>query len=311
MVRLLLLGDLHLSTTGPAIPPACPDLESLKVDAIVSIGDIIDDNVDHADDPSAGETYEDRGRQFFARLNEVETPVVVVPGNHDPLACTTRITDGFENISVAHRRVIYGTELSSKSLEGVYFAGWGCERFDLTPAFRYDQYSSIVPDDITNEQATQVATESAATVEEVVGQFLSEEFDAIEAAAELGVEPDRREVCASQLHELAEEFDEIRDVLDQESETTLVLSHESPFNVAFDYHHSAQSVWQRLHRGSIPLKMAIAATGPDIVFSGHMHSEGRDVIETVSGFADLYNPGSPGIAVVEIDIDSGSLQVVH
>lgn len=59
MVRLLLLGDLHLSTTGPAIPPACPDLESLKVDAIVSIGDIIDDNVDHADDPAAGEASVD------------------------------------------------------------------------------------------------------------------------------------------------------------------------------------------------------------------------------------------------------------
>ena len=93
MIRLLLLGDLHLSTTGPAIPPACPDLESLEVDAIVSIGDIIDDNIDHADDPSAGESYEDRGRQFFARLNEVETPVVVVPGNHDPLACSERFPD--------------------------------------------------------------------------------------------------------------------------------------------------------------------------------------------------------------------------
>lgn len=57
--------------------------------------------------------------------------------------------------------------------------------------------------------------------------------------------------------------------------------------------------------------MAIAATGPEIVFSGHMHSEGRDVIETVDGYSDVYNPGSPGIAIVEIDIRAGSLQALQ
>ena len=31
-VRLLLLGDLHLSTTGPAIPPACLNLRTLDVE---------------------------------------------------------------------------------------------------------------------------------------------------------------------------------------------------------------------------------------------------------------------------------------
>jgi len=56
--------------------------------------------------------------------------------------------------------------------------------------------------------------------------------------------------------------------------------------------------------------MASAATGPDIVFSGHMHTEGRDVIETVEGFTDIYNPGSPGVAIVEVDSDSGCINAI-
>lgn len=311
MVRLLLLGDLHLSTTGPAIPPTCPDLDSLDVDGIISIGDVIDDNADHADDAAAGRAYEERGRQFFARLNEVDVPVITVPGNHDPVTCTERITEGFENVVVAHRRVVESDALPSEGFDGVCFAGLGCEQFDLTPAFRYDCYPSIVPDDPSDDHIAQIATDSVASVETIVGRFLSDDLDALETTTELGVGRDRREACACQLDTLAEEFTEIRDVIDRDAETTVVLSHESPFNVSFDYHHSAEGFRGRLHRGSIPLKMAIAATGPDIVFSGHTHSEGRDVIKTVDGYADVYNPGSPSIVIVEIDVETGSLQVLQ
>ena len=311
MVRLLLFGDLHLSTTGPPVPLAFPNLNSLQVDGIVTIGDVIDDNVDHADDTSSGAAYENRGSAFFSRLNDVGVPVVAVPGNHDPVECTRRITDGLDNVIVAHRRVIDGATLQATELDGVYIVGWGCEKFDLTPAFRYDQYQGIVPEKPGAEDHTLTARESAAAVEAVISRFLAGDLDGMTAATELGVAPSQRKASAKDLEALAHEFEAIRSLLAEAAGTTLLLSHESPFNVAFDYHHSADCQHQRLHRGSIPLKMAIAATGPDVVFSGHTHSVGHDVIETVDGYSDLYNPGSPGVAVAEIDTDAGSLQVLN
>ncbi len=93
---------------GLPVPPACPDLDSLDVDAIVSIGDVIDDNADHTGDTTVGSEYEERARAFFERLNGVGVPVLAVPGNHDPVACTRRLTDGLANVVVAHRRVVDG-----------------------------------------------------------------------------------------------------------------------------------------------------------------------------------------------------------
>lgn len=309
-VRLLLLGDLHLSTTGPAIPPACPDLETLNVDAIVSIGDIIDDNRDHASDASAGEAYERRGRQFFERLAAVGVPVLAVPGNHDPVATTRRLADGLDNVTVLHRCAVDGGELD-EALSGMRFAGWGCEQFDLTPAFRYDRYPGIVPESAGYDGIDQRATKIAETVESAVGRYLAGRSTATETAAELGVDTEANGECVADLSKLKSVFERIREVLAPAAETSVILSHESPFHVAFDYHHSANGLAARLHRGSIPLKMAIVDVAPDIVFSGHMHSQGRDAIKTTAGYADIYNPGSPGVAIVEIDVDSGSLRIVE
>ncbi|MFD1684245.1 metallophosphoesterase family protein [Halobellus litoreus] len=309
MVRLLLLGDLHLSTTGPPIPPAVPDLETLDVDAVVSIGDVIDDNADHADGPEAGARYERRGRAFFERLNGLGVPVLAVPGNHDPIACTRRLADGLANVDVLHRADQDDAWAGTATVEGVRFVGWGCEQFDLTPAFAYDEYPGIVADLETAASPRRAATRTATAVESVVSRFLDGRLDAEAAAAELGVEPGRRSTCADELEALADEFEELREQLDGGSAPTVLLAHESPFHVAFDYHHAADDTAGQLHRGSIPIKMAIAAAAPDVVCCGHMHRRGRDVVETTGGHADVYNPGSPGASIVEID-ETGALRVV-
>jgi Icc-related predicted phosphoesterase len=313
MARLLLITDLHLSTTGPSIPPACPNLESIDVDAVISVGDVIDDNIDHTDDEETGEAYEKRGREFFERLNEIDVPVFTVPGNHDPLRCTKRLTDGLENVTVAHRCAVGGETTEQPALDGLCFVGWGCEQFDLTPAFQHDRYPGIVPNLTTVESVEHTAKESAARVESVIGSFLAGEFDAKTASVEIGVASNRRETCAKELDKLKKEYETIRGLLSEDAgaDTKILLSHPSPFNVSFDYHHSADYPQGQLHRGSIPLKMAVVATGPDIVFSGHTHTQGRDAIETVDGYADLYNPGSPGVAFVEVDTKTGSMRVVE
>jgi len=308
-LRVLLLGDLHLSTTGPDVPPACPSLESIDVDAVVSIGDVIDDNRDHASDTSAGEAYERRGREFFRRLDTIGVPVFAVPGNHDPVETTHRLTDGLDDITVLHRRAVDGGEVD-EALTGVRFAGWGCEQFDLTPAFRYDRYPGVVPESVEYDSVDRQVTEIASTVEAAVGGFLAGRLTAAEAAANIGVSPDARRECTDDLEELAASFERVQELLTPSTGPTVLLSHESPFNVAFDYHHSGDGLESRLHRGSIPLKMAIIDRAPDVVFSGHMHSRGHDAIETPDGHTQVYNPGSPGAVIAEIDPETGSVQIV-
>jgi|GEM_PF-622936 len=311
MGRFLLLGDLHLSTTGPSVPAACPDLDDLDIDAVVSIGDLVDDNADHASDPAVGAAYEERGRAFLSRLNDLGVPVLLVPGNHDPVACTRRLADGFGNVRLLHREVLEGADLPGPGFQGVSLVGWGCEKFDLRPAFRYTEYPGIVPARGPGADTERTPEAIAVGVETVVTRFLVGDIDATAAAEDLGVAPSSRVECVEELETLAEEFQTRRSLLESATGTTVLLSHETPFNVAFDYHHSESGDGRQFHVGSLPLKAAIAAAGPDVVLSGHMHTEGRDAIGTTAGYADIYNPGSPGIAVLEVDADDGSLRVVR
>lgn len=46
-------------------------------------------------------------------------------------------------------------------------------------------------------------------------------------------------------------------------------------------------------------------------FSAGIHTQRRDAIETVDGYADLYNSGSPGVAFVGVDTEVGSMRTVE
>jgi len=86
-VDLLVISDLHLRATGAQYPVA--DLPVEAHDIVLSLGDVIDENREHAKSVSAGEAYEERGRAFLERLDEQGVPVLAVPGNHDPVDCTS------------------------------------------------------------------------------------------------------------------------------------------------------------------------------------------------------------------------------
>lgn len=312
MARFLLLSDLHLSTTGPERPPSVPPIKNGDVDAVLSLGDLIDDNSDHIQDPEAGQAYEQRGRAFFKQLDGVGVPVIAIPGNHDPIDYTRRLTDGLANIHIAHQRTTKGESLASPALDGFDFVGWGCEQFDLTPTFQYDQYPQLIPDLTNVANAKQVAEQTATTVETVIGQFLAGMLDANAAATELGLDPSSRDRCGAELETVSEEFEAIRSLLPEHrnrERIPVILAHESPFGVSFDFHHSAEGLRRLLHQGSIPLKMAILDAAPDVVFCGHTHQTGRDAIKSTDGYVELYNPGSPGAIIVEILEPDGSLHI--
>ena len=69
-VDLLVISDLHLRATGAQYPVA--DFPVETHDIVLSLGDVIDENREHAKSVSAGEAYEERARTFLERLDERE-----------------------------------------------------------------------------------------------------------------------------------------------------------------------------------------------------------------------------------------------
>jgi len=108
---------------------------------------------------------------------------------------------------------------------------------------------------------------------------------------------------------IVNEYETLRSLLGSTGETTIYLSHESPFYTEIDYHHSSDSLWARVHSGSIPLRLAIASSGPLLTLSGHMHNQCRDAIETTRGYRNLYNPGSPGVAGITVDPEQETVRI--
>ncbi|WP_267643702.1 metallophosphoesterase family protein [Haloarchaeobius amylolyticus] len=297
------MTDLHIQTNGEQLSADALPVE--EYDAVVSLGDVIDENREHAKSVQAGERYERRGRAFFESLNDHGTPVVAVPGNHDPLDCTRRLTDGLENVTLLHEDA---TRVGSgDGTGGCSIVGWGCEQFDFTSAHLAPDY----PDIDVGSGTTATPDTIADTLLGHAGRYLGGVDDADDLAANLGI--DGREATRqfeSSLSMLEERFETLTAVVQAASGPgsgpVLVASHVSPFHVPFDRRdkHSHDGDY---HTGSLALRLALAATGPVACLSGHTHTYGFTAIETTAGHSYAFNPGEGGVASVTVD-DTGSVQ---
>jgi Icc-related predicted phosphoesterase len=290
-VDLLVISDLHLRATGAQYPVA--DLPVNTHDLILSLGDVIDENREHAKSVSAGEAYEERGRAFLERLNEQGVPVLVVPGNHDPVDCTQRLSEGLTNVHSLHgvtRKVVVGAEWS------LTIAGWGCEQFDFTPALLSPDYPDIpVEDEVRTPDAV------ASTLLRAAGEYLAGDLSETNLAHKLGTEATNPSFETS-LTRLDTRFKTLVELVEEASSPTVVASHISPFNVPFDIRgqHSHDGDY---HFGSVALRVALAAAGVDACLSGHTHQRGLTAIPTTSGHSYVHNPGDAGISSVSISQD--------
>lgn len=307
--RLLLYADLHLGRSDGERSFERPPLDDLAVDAIVSLGDVIDDSV-----PRSGREarrHERRGRAFFEHLDGAGVPVVAVPGDRDPVDCTERLAGGLSNVVVAHDRVLAAGDLpGTPDLDGCSLVGFGQRDDDASLRFPYTEFAAIDPRTTTNaETIGYVADDAADQVEAAVGGFLSGERTVDDVADDLGVQTSARERLGGYLDALAEEFRARRELLRQPDGDAILLSHVSPFNTRFDYRSSFDALDERLHHGSIALKMAVAATAPLVTLCGHTHVRDHDALDTVRGTRIAFNPGHPGVALVEIDRNGRSVDV--
>ncbi|MFP9191211.1 metallophosphoesterase family protein [Natrialbaceae archaeon A-CW1-1] len=303
-MKALILGDIHLQTTGESV--SVVDLPVETHDLVITIGDIIDENRDHAKSVSAGDKYEKKGKVFFEKLNESHTPVVAVPGNHDPLVCTERLVEEYEYISVLHNTVLHGGNVgpTNADFDGLAVAGWGCEEFDFTPAIPAPTYPEI-PSDKFNQQGAE-AEFVATYVERKTARYLAgiDDFDTFRATfvETPSVYSSDDSVFHERVTTLEERFETLCELMGDIEEPLLLCTHISPFGVPFD-RRTKHSHDGRYHFGSLALKLAILEKSPLGVISGHTHQRGLTSVQTGDGFAYLYNPGAPGIASLEVGTD--------
>jgi Icc-related predicted phosphoesterase len=294
-VDVLVISDLHLRATGAYYPVV--DLPVETHDIVLSLGDVIDENRDHATSVSAGEAYEERGRAFFEHLDRQGVPVLAVPGNHDPVDCTQRLSEGLTNVHLLHRNtqtVRVGGDCA------LTVAGWGCEQFDFTPALLSPDYP-----DIPVDGETRTPDAVASTLLRAAGQYLAGNLSKTNLAHKLGIETTDPSFESS-LARLDTRFETLVELLGEPSGPTLVASHVSPFNVPFDIRgqHSPDGDY---HFGSVALRVALAAAGVDAGLSGHTHQRGLTAIPTTSGHTYVHNPGDAGVSSISISRD-GTIQ---
>lgn len=290
-VDLLVISDLHLRATGAQYP--VEDLPVETHDIVLSLGDVIDENREHAKSVSAGEAYEERGRAFLERLNEQEVPVLAVPGNHDPVDCTQRLSEGLTNIHSLHRdtrSVVVGADWS------LTIAGWGCEQFDFTPALLSPDYP-----DIPVEDEARTSDTIASTLLCAAGEYLAGDLSKTNLAHKLGIET-TNSLFETSLAQLDTRFETLLELVEGANSPTVVASHVSPFNVPFDIRgqHSHDGDY---HFGSVALRLVLAATGVDACLSGHTHQRGLTAIPTTNGHSYIHNPGDAGISSVSVSQD--------
>lgn len=291
MVDVLVISDIHLRPTGAHYPVA--DLPVGTHDLVLSLGDVVDENREHAKSVAAGEAYEERGRAFLERLDEEGVPVLLIPGNHDPVDCTQRLSKGLTNIHVLHRttRDVVVEEDWSLTL-----AGWGCEQFDFTPALLSPDYP-----DIPVEGEARTPDTVARTLLRAAGQYLAGNLSKTNLAHQLGTEATNRSFETS-LAQLEARFETLIELVAAANNPTVIASHVSPFNVPFDIRgqHSHDGDY---HFGSVALRVALAATGVDACLSGHTHQRGLTAIPTTSGHSYVHNPGNAGASSVSLSRD--------
>lgn len=294
--RLLVISDIHLRPTGEQF--SAEDLPVEEVDAILSLGDVIDDNRDHTKSVSDGERYEELGREFFSVLDQTDIPVFAIPGNHDPSDCTRRLIDECQHVQMLHRET--KTVDPNGSSVPVRLAGWGCDQFDFTPALLAPEYPHL---DV--QGANQLPPDEIADlVLEVGGQYLTGTSSAEEVAESLGIshDQDSQKRLQQSLDRLEHRFEEIVDSASSGPGPLLLASHITPFNVPFDC-RGLTSRTGSYHFGSPALRLASMELGPTCVLSGHTHQRGTTVIETGSGYTYAHNPGAPGQSVVTVRSD--------
>ncbi|MFD1563849.1 metallophosphoesterase [Haloarchaeobius amylolyticus] len=254
-MKLLVLGDLHLGEDGYTARPH-PSWE--RFDAVLIVGDVAHSRVSVTDGELRREELVglEEAKTFVEQLDDLEVPVLAVPGNHDH-HCHDAIVSEATRARDLHR--------STADLGPAHAFGVGSELLDDGPEVRYD------PDDMTgiNEPDAWLAR----TLERAAGG----ESDAIATLR------DRLENFDQQFSTYTERYDVLTDLAtaNHHDAETIALTHVPPFDTTLDRIDDAVPRIGGRHWGSIALTNLLTEYDVSFVACGHIH-EGEGV-DTVAG----------------------------
>lgn len=279
-MRLLVLGDLHLGEDGYAGRPH-PSWE--RFDAVLTVGDVAHSRVSVANGTLQQEELVglEGANAFFEHLDDLDVPVLTVPGNHDHERHEECI-DGATGVRNLHRAMA--------DLGSYHAFGFGSELLDDGPEVRYD------PEDMSGIDDPDAWL--ARTLDRAAG-------DDTEATAALR---DRIEDLDKQFATYTDQYETLTSLAtdSEASAGTIVLTHVPPFNTTLD--QVAESV-PRIggrHWGSIALANILTEYDISFVACGHIHE--AEGVETVAGTPCL-NAGYR--SAYDVTLENGNVSITH
>lgn len=286
-IRLLVFGDAHIKPTGIAI-----DYDRLTVsddiDVVVLLGDVVHDV---RDDALAC------GREFIDHLTATGTPVVAVPGNHDPLEHYPDLIGDVPNAIIAHDCIITGSELGV-DIGQASFVGWGYAGVDRKQELQPTTFPELCPDGVEGKRYA--ADMCARDIEDALFRHVTGQRDKSDLVEILDIRDGNRARFLNQADGTKATFERLSVLIERAPDPTVVLSHVPPYNLEADRHHSIGERTddiESLHVGSIGLKLALRAHDAFAVLHGHSHNPQYELVdESVHSL----NLGFRGIATVTV-----------
>jgi Icc-related predicted phosphoesterase len=284
-VKLLAFGDIHLKGSGQT--PAYEQLSlPADIDGIVTVGDVVHRVT--TDDMGAGRT-------FFREITDHDVPVYTVPGNHDPASEHEEMIAPVDGVELLHdeRRTVGDFDI----------VGWGCDEFDIRPEVTTQPYRSLDPT-AQDGPRRYAADQSAERLEDALFSYLTSDSTRDDLEATLSIAAEERATFHEQLDEFDSTYDEIRTLLEDAGESTILLSHVPPYGTELDRHHSIgerELDLDELHVGSIALKLALRIHRPAVALSGHSHRAEYESLTSDGPTVSMLNLGFQGVVTMEYD----------
>lgn len=288
-MRLLVYNDLHLKPAGSGY-----DIDAMQipesVDGVLVVGDLT-----HRANPEDVELAREFVEQF-----DPDTPVVYVPGNHDPAPMPKEVVDPFTASWSGHRFV--------REFGDVTVVGVGCEQRSLSPAIDQCAFEALDPRDAPQSDRRYAADQVADDLEAACLDMVRGASTPADAASSLGIEDAEFPRFKRGMERVEDAYDRLADLLEDRT-NVLLATHVPPFNTSFDRHHAVgtrETDREFLHFGSIPIKLAIREHDVFAALSGHSHTYGYESGDGTDGRPYCLNLGYRGIGTVTLDPDAQS-----
>ncbi len=281
-MRVLVCNDLHLKPAASDYDidaMAVPD----SVDAVFVAGDLT--HRDGADDIALA-------RRF---IDQFDTDVLYVPGNHDHAPMPKRVVDGFEHATNGHNMT------REHGLCSV--VGWGCESRSVDYVLDQAAFSTLDPRTAPRGERRYQADQAADAIENALYDFITDQATTYDIIDELGIADENVPTFRRSAQTIQETYTHLSDLVGDRS-NVILISHLSPFNTSFDRHHSTgtrEEDREEFHTGSIALKLITRTHDIYATISGHSHAFGYDTGVDNITVPHMLNLGYRGLGIVDIN----------